>query len=671
MATSASLGFAVYIACGAWRSLWPTRIDWFPSDDPLTHWLGWAFFRHAPLLQWPLGNNPFYGAGLNETIVFSDSIPLLAFLFRPFATILPDQFQYIGIWILICYMLQGILSYILIKMLTKQIIVSILGSILFVTAPIMITRLSGHYALGGHWIILAALCCFFCEKRLTKTWAGLLVTATLIHAYLLAMIVPIWLSQLAHSWLSRRDSFKSILFETAIGLIAIFATASLAGYFSVGQSVATDGYNLYSMNLNSLWNPAIINTGEKGFSSILSVLPIHNTQQIEGAAYLGLGVIVAALLASGIALKKPAFGRIGIKFLVLTAAVLAMACYAVSNEMTYGDDTIFTYSLPQIVTSLASVFRASGRFAWPLVYLITAAAVCVIGTRLRKNGAVAAMGLIVLIQAIDIGPALSEIGKRYVGSQSNLSLSDPLWNTSEIMSAKHIAFVRASNKAQGWEKLSLFAAKRQMSINVGYFARIDAAALDEQQIRLAQTVWSGDYDPSTVYVFNDDKLWVSALYSARTEARFFIADGYRVMVPFQVNCALCSQVSRPIGPPPSFLDGIASEWAFQGWNQSEGTHRWSEGDQGRIIAFVPRTDAALCLLIKGYTLGEQTVGISVDGVATDHVVRNGDVSLNIPLGKEPGRRTVTLTFSNPHSPGPNDERLLALDLLDLSLQTCN
>lgn len=53
------------------------------EGDPATHWLGWQFFRNSPLLQWPLGANPDYGMEIGSSIIFSDSIPLLAFIFKP------------------------------------------------------------------------------------------------------------------------------------------------------------------------------------------------------------------------------------------------------------------------------------------------------------------------------------------------------------------------------------------------------------------------------------------------------------------------------------------------------------------------------------------------------------------------------------------------------------
>ena len=76
------------------------------QDDPATHFLGWHFFRNEPW-HLPLGLNWAYGMEMSSSIVYTDSIPLLALIFKPFSNYLPTLFQYTGLWILICFALQG------------------------------------------------------------------------------------------------------------------------------------------------------------------------------------------------------------------------------------------------------------------------------------------------------------------------------------------------------------------------------------------------------------------------------------------------------------------------------------------------------------------------------------------------------------------------------------
>ncbi|WP_221178572.1 DUF6311 domain-containing protein, partial [Pseudomonas fluorescens] len=82
---------AFFIVVGP-RALNPMNIAWLDSGDPATHYLGWVFFRYSPW-SFPLGLNPSYGLELGNAVIFSDSNPLFALIFKPFAALLPEPFQ--------------------------------------------------------------------------------------------------------------------------------------------------------------------------------------------------------------------------------------------------------------------------------------------------------------------------------------------------------------------------------------------------------------------------------------------------------------------------------------------------------------------------------------------------------------------------------------------------
>ena len=70
----------------------PTNVAWLEGGDPLQHYLGWAFYRNSPW-TWPVGLNPLYGMEFSNSIVFTDSIPLLAIPFKAISQFLPYPFQ--------------------------------------------------------------------------------------------------------------------------------------------------------------------------------------------------------------------------------------------------------------------------------------------------------------------------------------------------------------------------------------------------------------------------------------------------------------------------------------------------------------------------------------------------------------------------------------------------
>ena len=96
------LVFALVVGPG---TLNPTNEHWLlVGNDVTQHYLGWVFFRHGPW-SFPIGLNPANGLEFSSSIVFSDSIPLLAFVFKFLSPILPEPFQYMGIWLLMCFVL--------------------------------------------------------------------------------------------------------------------------------------------------------------------------------------------------------------------------------------------------------------------------------------------------------------------------------------------------------------------------------------------------------------------------------------------------------------------------------------------------------------------------------------------------------------------------------------
>lgn len=90
------------------------------------------------------------------SVIFTDSIPLFAVIFKLFRNFLPETFQYFGLWGLLCFGLQGAFGSVLIKHYCKHDLVSIIGSIFFVITPIEIYRMFMHTALGGQWLLLFA-----------------------------------------------------------------------------------------------------------------------------------------------------------------------------------------------------------------------------------------------------------------------------------------------------------------------------------------------------------------------------------------------------------------------------------------------------------------------------------------------------------------------------------
>lgn len=101
----------------------------FSHIDLISQYVGWCFFSND-VWRFPIGLNPNYGT-INNSIIFSDSIPLMAFLFKIIKPFLKFNFNYFGFWIFICFLFQGIISYKIILKNTNNEIYSFIAALFF------------------------------------------------------------------------------------------------------------------------------------------------------------------------------------------------------------------------------------------------------------------------------------------------------------------------------------------------------------------------------------------------------------------------------------------------------------------------------------------------------------------------------------------------------------
>ena len=168
-----------------------TDTKWITNYDGLSDFLALKFFLQDKW-QFPIGLNSNYGE-LENSIVFSGAVPILSIISKVFKNILPYNFHYFNIWIMICFSLHIFFSYKLIFSLTKDINFSAVSSLFFLFSPVLIQRLDMHLSLGAHWLLLAY---FYLEiepsikfKNFYRTL--LIIFSSLVHFYFTIMILLI------------------------------------------------------------------------------------------------------------------------------------------------------------------------------------------------------------------------------------------------------------------------------------------------------------------------------------------------------------------------------------------------------------------------------------------------------------------------------------------------
>lgn len=479
--TAGALGGAVFgAAFFAWiagaRVLDPTQIDWLMKGDWVPHHFGWHFFRVEPW-HWPPGTVRGYYAPLGTSIGLTDSIPLAAYLLKPVSAWLPPDVQYLGAWLLLSFTLQGALGARLVGRWVDSGWIQAIGGAFCVLMPSLLARV-GHTALCSHWLILWALLAATRPadpRSPILGWAALGLAAGLTQPYLAAMVLAVLAAAAAGGSgprAHRAAAFGVALVSTVVGwwLSGMFILGGGAGAFTEG------GLGYYSMNLIAYVNPL-------GWSSLLPSLPLAGAgQEAESFHYLGAGTLALVTAAIGMWLSGRVRGgpppvRVWPPLVVVAAAALAV--FALSPVVTLGPwvlvDANGAWAAP------LATFRASGRFGWPLGYLLAVWAVATVARRLARPAALAVLGAALALQMIDLNAAhlVRWRAARDPAFHSWPRLFDsPRW---DVIAAhyRHVELVPPPQCGQApipYEPALRLAVDHGMTVNAGVIARRDLGA---------------------------------------------------------------------------------------------------------------------------------------------------------------------------------------------------
>lgn len=511
----------------------------YDETDIIQHYSGWLAFRNSDW-SFPIGMASDMACGSGTCISFTDSIPWAAVICKLFRFVLPETFQYFGWYALLCYVLQGVAAYRLVRHRTRHTAYSVLGSVLFLFAPILLERSLRHTALGSQWLILFAMDLWLCHRQTPKTghyggFLALLVLAIGIHPYFLPMTAVFLVLSAAEDL--RRKSCRGVILAAA-DLLVTYLTGCVLGVLGTNVQTSRDGYGYYSMNLNALWNPSSL--GGYRWSSFLSALP-QTLGNYDGFNYLGVGImaglLAAAVLAAGQKLAAmgrqraaaawdaeqkdegrnkngAAVQRCGWWRRNGAAVLLLLACwlFAASNVVTWNDTTVLTIPLPESVLEICGIFRASSQLFYPVYYMIF---LCVIdglwrligrkGRRESSAWALAALGAVVLLQLYDLHPCIAQKHAQMAEKASSTSVlnEEPL---NDLMA--HTDYFVNDMYYDGTRKLSIPALKHGMKLAFSTANSGDYTAAGEMAAeRAAYIKETGDI--GTTLVITSD--WENAL----------------------------------------------------------------------------------------------------------------------------------------------------------------
>ncbi|MGQ0506712.1 MAG: DUF6311 domain-containing protein, partial [Myxococcaceae bacterium] len=388
---AAIAGGVWFLLRGGWAVLNPYRVTWMLAGDWAMNLFGWLYYE--PCWSLPLGRAPGLLHPVGSSLAAADAIPLMGVLVGP--TLSGDApTQYFGLWLLLCYALQGFFGALLTSTLTDDKRLQALGGVFFAVSPVLAHRI-GHLALCGQWLLIAAIWLALRQgEEPKKTWAGLSVLCALagaVHPYLALMTLAL---ACAGVWGWRISRLHRAWAAFAL-LLPTVASLSLFGFLSVPRVHAV-GFDNYTANLLSLVNPL-------GMSRVLPSFPV-GAGQYEGFAYLGTGAL--ALLVAGAALSWRARPALRAQVVPLIVVAGGLAVFALgSSVMLAGWKVASARTFAQHASLITEALRSPGRFIWPLHYLILMGVLALWfrSSRLAR-WAPAVIGVALVVQAADLSP---------------------------------------------------------------------------------------------------------------------------------------------------------------------------------------------------------------------------------------------------------------------------
>lgn len=492
----------------------PCNIDWLfrARADWGTHYLGWAFFREDSW-HYPIGNMSGYMYPLGTNVGFTDSIPLFAIPFKLISGLLPEDFQYIGIWLLFCIFLNGYFS---LKILTFYRVGKILPFILIcfvLVSPIVIYR-QAHPALCAHWLLIGSLYNYLsmgATSRFSERLCSqiiLLGLSCFITPYLAVVVLAFFAIMCWRSWaIDKNLTLKKTFIYLGSALTLTFVCWVLLGIVGLSKKVDNDStgfFGIYKMNLNALYNPL-------GFSKFLPQQKLVSDYQHDAFMYLGLGVLLIGLVAVIYAIymmvtrKKTYFRKPMIPLLVLS---FFLGIFAVTQQVSFNDSILFEIPLLDKLSYLGDTFRASGRFFWSVYYLIILF-FFVLYSKLpvSRNIKIGAAVFLFGLQAYDISAIYHKTGDKHGTYEP--PLRNDAWNMI-FKDFKNIITVMPFEQnliaPMDYQDIAYLAYKNGNNITNGYSARNNGKAMTEYSKKVVKDIISSNFSEDDLYITNSNNL---------------------------------------------------------------------------------------------------------------------------------------------------------------------
>lgn len=488
----------------------------YDETDILQRYAGQAALLKTPW-AFPLGqvsSMAMYGGGVN--IAFMDSIPLMAIILKLFAPLLPEIFQFEGLYAFAVFILQGISAGMLLSLFLDRLSQIGVGTTFFLLSPILLERAFRHTSLASHYFILFSLYLYFRHRRDGKLpWIMVLLCGltTGITPYFLPMVAIFALLIAIEHVLCTRKLLKPLLFFAASCAAAMWL-AWMIGSIGSGYAANRFGYGYFSMNLNAPINPYSLGSQVNGYfwsKLLVSRNPIYG--QYDGFNYLGAGVLL--MLVTGMIVSAYLCSRAQMlswlrRNRFLLGVCVFLTAFAISNAVCWNDKE-FVIPLPEGLLKLCGIFRASSRMFYPVYYLLVLFGIVNLvrkgSTPSTRRSSSILLIVLLAVQCYDIGDAL--VTKH---DQMAASTSKTITFPQQLAEAQNLTTMFLADEKASWQRTDLVISQRIGLQTNGYDTNTPHPSYDandsisaEITCALDNGTLDGGLDPNTVYVTRDEQ----------------------------------------------------------------------------------------------------------------------------------------------------------------------
>ena len=539
----------ISLSFGLWfitpQNVWPTSTEWLRYGDMESAQNMWEYFRYTPVLQWPITGMPAAGDGWG--LITANH--LLAIPFKFLSPFLPASFQFLGLWTLANFGLQGFFAERVFCRLGLRETERVLGAVSILIAPVFIFRIQmGHLDLAAQWLILAALLIYVSEDdpHLSRKVYLLNVITLLVMVYLFVLVFLVTLAAFARPLFTNGGCFSKLrLFVRQAGSLVAFSAITfwLSGYLSYQDS--SRGVGFFRLNALAFFNPRYLPS--ESFSQTLDTIPFFSGRNFfvyegEGFAYLGF-VGIFGVLALLLLLRKWSTRRNWRILAPLVGVAIALFAVALSDRIAFVRREV-QLPIPQMLIDARQIFRAATRFSWVAYYLLLVLgwiAICQVARRAR-------VAMIVLPMILAFGVADQWVGvtssrQMLLGERRQSSLQSVEWKafadaatkmflvpTFDLQSDENPPITDVWLANSRWADLAAFGAKHQLITNFFYAPRPVTTQVESANAQLSEMLEQVKIPQNSILFFALESDWLAASKSIRPGDISKQLDGYFIIV---------------------------------------------------------------------------------------------------------------------------------------------